>query len=92
MNFKMADDVEAESQETLEILLNHVFFPRVLPEQKTQHIYDEKIMIKMVENVEHLSEWLPQKTVEMLQRLKRVHLECTKSTISEEINDLEPGE
>lgn len=87
----MADDGEADSQKDLDILMDHVIFPRVLPEEKIKYRHDEKLMIKMVENVEHLSQWLPEKTVEMMQRLKRVHLECTKNIVSEEINDLEPG-
>lgn len=87
----MADDTEADTLRSRDILMDHVIFARVLSEEKTRYNYQEMLMIKMVENVENLSDWLPSKTVEMLQRLKRVHLECTKSEVADEINDLEAG-
>ncbi|XP_031632913.1 uncharacterized protein LOC116346822 [Contarinia nasturtii] len=81
------------SQEIQDILLDHVLFSRFLPQEKPRYIYEEMLMVKMIENVESLSKYLmPTKTVEMLQRLKRVHFECTPNVISEEINDLEPGD
>lgn len=87
----MAGVTEADTLRTRDILMDHVILSRVLPEEKSRYIYEQMLMIKMVENVENLSDWLPAKTVEMFQRLKRVHLECTKSDIAEEINDLEAG-
>lgn len=87
----MVVETDPNSQEMQDILLNHVLFPRVLPQEKTKPNDELVLMIKMIENAENLSKWLPLKTVEMLQRLKRVHLECTPAVISEEINDLEPG-
>lgn len=81
-----------DSPESQDILLDHVLFSRVLPQEKPRQIYEQMLMIKMVENVENHSKWMPTKTVEMLQRLKKVHLECTPSVISEEINIMEPGD
>lgn len=46
----------------------------------------------MIENVENLSEYLPEKTVEMMDRLKRVTREYTRTVVCEIINELEPGD
>lgn len=77
-----------------DVLLHHVILPRVLPQEKSPHLYDVEfnLMIKMVQNVEDLAEFIPPKTVELFQRLHRVHTMCTKETISREINALQPGD
>lgn len=80
-----------DSHKMMDILLDHVLFPRVLPQEKSKPIHELELLMKMIENVENLSKWLPLKTVEMLQRLKRIHIECTPAVIWEEINDLKPG-
>lgn len=87
----MVDKNDPDSPEKLEFLLDHVLFPRFLPQEKTKPHHELGLMIRMIENAENLSEWLPTKTIDMLQCLKRVHIECTPSVISEEIDDLEPG-
>lgn len=75
-----------------DILLNHVVLPRVLPQEKVRFIHEREIVIQLVETVEDVSEWLPMKTVEMMDRLKRVTREYTGSVVSEIINELEPGD
>lgn len=77
-----------------DVLLDHVILPRVLPQTKTPNLYETEfdLMKKMVENVENLSNFIPTKTVEMFQRLKRVHEMRTKEDISKEINALCPGD
>lgn len=74
------------------ILLEHVLLPRVLPQEKARFTDEQEIVVKFVENVENLSEWLPEKTVKMMERLKRVTLECTRTVVSETINELEAGD
>ena len=75
-------------------LLHHVILPRVLPQQKSPRLYKTEmdLLMKMVQNVENLKEFLPAKTVEFFQRLHRVHAICTKENISREISALQPGD
>lgn len=87
----MGVDNKTDSQKTMDLLLDHVLFPRVLPQEKAKRVHELELLMKLIENVENLSKWLPSKTVKMLQRLKRVQIECTPAAISEEINDLQPG-
>lgn len=84
--------VSLSELETQNILLNHVVLPRVLPQEKARFIHEQAIINLMVENVENLSDWLPEKTVEMMDRLKRVTREYTRTVVSEIINELEPGD
>lgn len=50
------------------------------PQEKARFIHEQAseqaIVIQLVETVESVSEWLPMKTVEMMDRLKRVTREC----------------
>lgn len=89
----MAGNIASLSEvETQNMLLNHVLLPRVLPQEKVRFIHEQTLIIQLIENVENVSEWLPEKTVEMMDRLKRVTRECTRTVVSEIINDLEPGD
>lgn len=93
MTKKMAENVDLLSElETQNILLNHVLFPRVLPQEKAKFIHEQQIVYQLIETMENASEWLPEKSVEMMDRLKRVSRECTKTVTSEIINELEPGD
>lgn len=74
------------------ILLEHVIFPRVLPQKKQSYIYEQRLIGQIIETVEDISDLLPQKTVEMMKRLKRVNSECTPTVVSELINELRPGD
>lgn len=89
----MAEDIDMISQlENHSILLNHVLLPRVLPQQK-EGFYDEQaIVIQFIENIKNVSEWLPVKTVEMMDRLKRVTLESTRTVVSNIIHELDLGD
>lgn len=77
-----------------DVLLHHVVLPRYLPQERSPNLYDVELdlMSKMAKNVEDLSDFIPSKTVELFQRLQRVHTMCTKETISREINALQPGD
>lgn len=87
----MADDI-ASILDAQNVLLDHVLLPRVLPQKKVRFIDEQAIVIQFIENVENISEWLPVKTVKMMERLKRATLECTRSVVSEIINELESGD
>lgn len=78
--------------ETQNILLNHVVLPRVLPQEKARFMHQQELVIQLVDTVENVSEWLPTKSVEMMERLKRVTREYTRTVVSEIINELEPGD
>lgn len=90
-------DVDMNSDPNLtehDSLMQHIILPRKLPQKKSPYLYatEFEIMNQMVKTVESLSSWIPPKTVEMFQRLQRVHSECTPETISNEINALQPGD
>lgn len=88
----MANDAnDPDSQEMQDALLDHVVFPRFLPKQKPRYFHELELMIRMVQTVENLKQWIPPKTVELLEKMRRVHLECTPNVVSEEINTLCPG-
>lgn len=73
--------------------LHHVLLPRVLPQGKDD--LDEIgfiLLNKMVENVEKLSQYLPQKTVELFRRMQNIHAERTPENIAKNINALQPGD
>lgn len=86
-NINMTSQLEKHS-----ILLNHVLFPRVLPQRKTRFNDEQAIVMQFLENVKNAQEWLPMKTVEMMERLKRVTLECTRTVVSDIINELGAGD
>lgn len=94
------DDMDMDFSEnstnsrTEDMLLHHVILPRILPQNRSINLYkiEFDLMLKMVENVETLSEFIPQKTGEMFKRLKNVHMNCTKENISTEISALCPGD
>lgn len=88
----MDEDAESDSQEIRDNLLNHIILPRVLPQDKPERFIELKLMTHMIENVEDLANCLPEKTVELFRRLKRVHHECSPIVISEEIKSLRPGD
>lgn len=85
------DDNEPDSQEMQDVLLEHVVFPRFLPNQKPRYFHELELMIRLVQTVEDLTQWIPPKTVDLLEKMRRVHLECTPNVVSEEINTLCPG-
>lgn len=84
-------DAELEMQD---LLMHHIVLPRILPQQKSPHLNqtEHDLMKDMVETVKNLSSWIPSKTVEMFNRLYKVHTECTSENVSTQINELEPGD
>lgn len=88
----MTDVSEVDSQEVQDTLLTHIILPRFLPQQKPRFYHELDLMSRIVDTVENLDEWIPSKTVELMQKLRRVHFECTPQVISEEINALRPGD
>lgn len=75
-------------------LLDHIVLPRVLPQEKSSKLYGTELdlMRRMVENIECMAHVIPPKTVELFQRLHRVHMVRTKENVAQEINDLRPGD
>lgn len=75
-------------------LLEHIILPRILPQEKSSMLYktELELMKKMVENVENMADIIPLKTVELFQRMQRVHMICEKGNVSQEINALRPGD
>ena len=90
------------SQETLvieqeedDMLLNHVLLPRVLTQNTPDELHNTEshIIYQMIGIADNWStKWLPRKTVELLRMLKEFHIGCTPDTISENINNLRPGD
>lgn len=90
---KMANCIDSNLEmETQNILLNHIVWPRLLPQEKERFVHEQALVLQLVENVESLAEWLPEKTVEMMDRLRRVTRENTRTVICDIINELEPGD
>lgn len=87
-------DMKMSSEHNEDVLLHHVILPRVLPQKKTPRLYETEfnLMKIMVTNVKNLAQYIPSKTVELFERLHRVHMMCTKENISEEIKALQPGD
>lgn len=81
-------------QEMQEALLNHVILPRYLPQNKPKDFHSEEraLLLGMSQNVGLLSKSLPSNTVNMFERLARVHNTLTPSVVSNEIRNLEPGD
>lgn len=83
-----------ESQKTHERLLNHIVLPRYQPQTRSPNFPAEelKLLERMVQSVESLSSFLPLNTLKMARSLAAVHLNLTPSTVTNEINNLQPGE
>lgn len=77
-----------EKMETHDILLNHV----VLHQENSRFVHVQALVLQLIENVENLSEWLPAKTVEIMDRLKRAIREHAHTVIAEIINELVSGD
>lgn len=89
----MFEDSDLNSLDKWDSILTHVILSRFLPQEKERFTdTGTALMNLMIENVENLDEWLPTKTVELFDRMKRVNGECTKKVVSEEIEDLESGD
>lgn len=73
-------------------LLEHVILSRVLPQKKSCYTHEQVLIDQMIDSVDNMSDVLPQKTVEMMKRLKRVHSECTPTVVSKLINQLGCGD
>lgn len=75
-------------------LLLHVILPRVLPNTWPSSFYraEESLLSHMVKNIVNSRECMPPKTIEMFQRLERMHLSFTPTNISNEINELKSGD
>lgn len=86
------DDPSMIDMEIHDTLLNHVLLPRVLPQEKSRYHNERELVLQFIENVDNLSEWLPEKTVDMMDRLKRVTREYTRTVVTEIINELKPGD
>lgn len=71
----------------------HILLPRYLPHGN----YDlpevgAGLLNKIVDIVQSLDNYLPPKTVELMTKLKHIHINCTPQTVMEEINTLRPGD
>lgn len=69
-----------------EFILYHVVLPRFLPQEKPRYTKQLKLMAEMVENVAKLSRHLPSKTVNLMKRLRKMHIECTGDEFIAEIS------
>lgn len=84
--------IEYNESKYQNIILDHVILSRMLPQQKTSYTHEQALIEQMIENAENISDLLPQKTVEMMKRLKRINYECTPKMVSELINELRPDD
>lgn len=73
--------------------LRHVLLPRYLPagDYNATEI-GQSLMNQMVETVQSLANYLPPKSVELLENMQQLHLECTSQAILDRINELRPGD
>lgn len=77
-----------------EHLLQNVVLPRVLTKKVLEdQDQQELLMVKMMTDaVRNSYEWIPDKTVEIFKRFELIQHDRTEETISEQINNLLPGE
>lgn len=87
----MKVESEPDAQELEDILLDHVVFPRFLPNKKPRHFHELELMVRMADSIETLAASIPKQTVDLMKRMRRIHLECTPNVVSDEINSLCPG-
>lgn len=93
-------DLDSDSEHEGEInyvdytLINHVVFPRSLPQELADDFCstESKIMDHMVNMIMASKEWLPRKTVKLFQNLKNIHNNCTPDNILNAIKKLRPGD
>lgn len=88
----MAEKTETISQETNDILMNHVILPRFLPQEKPKFAHEKILIAEFLKCIENTSEHLPLKTIEMFDRLKQVNEEYTRDIVTEKIIELRPGD
>lgn len=81
-------------EHSYEELLYHIILPRTLPDAKSENHEkrDLNFLSLMSETIQNLSEKIPSPTVRMFASLNRIYDNRTKETISQEINELKPGE
>lgn len=95
MNGKLPNKMESEDslQEKHELLMNHIILPRYLPQSKPndRHHEERELMSQMIENVNELSAWIPENTVNMFASLDRILRSCTPEMVAHEIRSLKPG-
>lgn len=84
--------IEYDESKQQNVLLEHVILPRVLPQKKQSFQYEQMLIGELIESVENISAFLPQKTADMMSRLKRVNSECTPTVVSQLINGLRAGD
>lgn len=80
-----SDNKELENQNKI---LHHVVLSRILPPLENEL----ELVQQMIESVENVATWIPDKTVELFQRMKRLNLEPTEDAVSNEIDGLKPGD
>lgn len=78
-----------------EFVLNHVILPRFLKPEKPKYAQQLQLMDRMVQNVEKLAKFIPDKTVDLMQRFKRIHISSPdddfKAEITRQIRQLQHG-
>lgn len=86
---------EATERDDDEFILNHVILPRYLRPEKQKYANQLKLMDRMVENVVDLAKFIPDKTVDLMKRLKRIHIPSAdvdfETEIRRQIQQLQRG-
>lgn len=88
----MAEYSDVEFQE---FLLIHAVLPRLLPECKPTYSQQLKLMNKMVENIESVAQYIPRQTLQLFQKMRKIHSDGTSigcTNIRTEIANLLPGD
>lgn len=84
------------NMEKQDMLLNYVILPRFLPQEKPEHFHgiELQLIAQVVQSVTKLSGILPSKTIELFQRLGRVHHMVVPNVdeITSQINALRSGD
>lgn len=87
----MNSDSDPGEDEEDNTLLHHIILPTVLP-REASYTTELDLMNQMVNNVKNLTGWIPSETVDLFQKLQKVHTNCTPQTVFTEINKLCPGD
>lgn len=78
-----------------DMLMDHVLLPRVLSQKSPEKLFNTEVYI-INQMTRIADDWatkgLPPKSAELLQMLMTFHIECNPKNISENINNLQPGD
>lgn len=89
-------DITSDEQDIQDMILNFAILPRVLPQEKSTklHQIELDLVAQMIKNVMNLSGILPIKTIELFEKLKKIHGHTVpnEDDITDQIKSLRSGD